>query len=1191
MRFDCTELVPEPQGHPRTGRWPQRRWVRRLCLVIACLGLLACAPTAAAATDPPSGSPPSSRRLEPDLPREGSLAGGQADLWRLDLGSEDGFAIELEQRGQDFKLSVRSPGESEAVDLDLVGTSRGTERFFGVAGQTGPVTVEVQTSQPSATLGAYTLRAEVVSPATSAWEDRAEATRLLARADAAVNSGKAVDLPSAQEALERALLLWRRVGDSVAESRTLRRLAIVEDNRGHKDRAIELTGEALAVAQKAGDEIGEATSLEIRGSTLDEQGREDEALSDLRRSLSLYRKHDDVRGQVVALGDLASAIDKQGDKKQALGLYQQTLELATRIGDRVAQAVQLNNMGRIYSQLGELSTATEDYQNALEIWNETGQHRFAGWALHNLGAIQEKRGEPQAALDDYGRAMKVWDETGDLRGKSFTLHNMGVVNNSLGESQKALDLFEQASDLFRKLGLKRGLAQVQMNLGRVQSDLGNGAKALELFREALGLARQAQWKTGEASALERIGHAYLLRGDLDLAGENLEMSRALFEELGAAANEATALENLGYVALAQGDSDEALAFARKALDLRRATEDRKQEGDSHRLLGAIFLRRGDLPAASDELQTALDLTRAVGDLGGEAKVLYELALVRKAEGKLPEALELGEKALDRVEVLRWKVGSPRLRATFLGDREKYFGFVVDLLMELDHEKPGAGFAEQAFAVSEQSRARSFLDVLAEMREQLYSDVDPELRRREEDLRHRILLAYYRLLKAQAGDSEEEQQKANATLQEDLSDFDQLQGAIRESSPRFAALTRPEVPSAGQIRSKLLDDGTVLLEYFLGADRGWLFALSADGFHAYPLPPRDQIEGPIKELRKLVGDQQHAALARQRIERLAMDLGATLLGPVDHLAQFKRLVIVPEGALHYLPFAMLGRPGRPIYEPLVSRAGLEISVLPSAAVLEEVRQRAAGRARAPRGVALLADPVFSRQDPRVTGSPVHSGPEPSCASCERSLRSFRSLSPFDLTRLPDTRREAEQIAKEVGRRQVFEALGFDANVDLVLGGTLAPYRVLHFATHGLLNDEHPELSSLVLSLVDASGKGRPGFLLPQQILASRFQADLAVLSACDTALGQNIRGEGLVGMARAFIHAGVSGVVASVWRVDDQATTALMARFYQAMAQEHLSAPAALAEAERALLGSRSFSSPIDWAGFVFEGDWRTAPFR
>ena len=1172
-------------------RRPGRHRIGCRQLAFACVGLLACALAAAATTDPPTGSQPSPRLLKPDLPQEGSLAGGEADLWQLDLGKGDGFAIELEQRGQDFKLAVRSPGESEAVELDLVGTSRGTERFFGVAGQTGAVTVEVETSQPSATLGAYTLRADIVSPATPAFKDRAEASRLLARADAALTSGKAEDLPSAQDALERALLLWRRVGDTVAESRTLRRLGVVADRRGDKDRAIELTGEALAVAQKAGDEIGEAASLEFRGTTLDEQGREDDALSDLRRSLSLYRKHDDTRGQVVALGDLASAIDKQGDKQQALELYQQTLDLAKKIGDRVAQAVQINNMGRIYSQIGKLSVATENYQRALQIWNETGEHRYAGWTLHNLGAIQEKLGEPQAALDYYGRAMKVWDATGDLQGKSFTLHNMGVVNNSLGESQKALGLFEQASVLFKRLGLKRGLAQVQMNLGKVQGDLGNGAKALELFQEALALARQAQWKTGEASALNRLGHAYLLRGDLVLARENLERSRALFEELGAAANEATALENLGYVALAQGDQDKALAFARKALDLRRATQNRKGEGDTHRLLGVIYRQRGDLTAASDELETALGVTRVVGDLGGEAKVLYELALVRKAEGKLPEALELGKKALDQVEVLRWNVGSPRLRATFLGDRERYFAFVVDLLMELEHEMPGAGFAEQAFAVSEQSRARSFLDVLAEMREQLYADVDPALRQREEDLRHRILLAYYRLLKAQAGDSEEEQGQASSVLQEDLTSFDQLQGEIRETSPRFASLTRPKIPSADEIRRGLLDDGTVLLEYFVGPDRSWLFALSADGFHTYPLPPRDQIEGLVRELRKLLGDPQHAALARQRIERLAMDLGATLLGPVDHLAQFKRLVIVPEGALHYLPFAMLGRPGRPTYEPLVAQKDLEISVLPSAAVLEEVRQRAEGRATAPRGVAVLADPVFSRQDPRVTGSPALSVPEPACESCERSLRSFRSLSPFDLTRLPDTRREAEQIAKEVGRRQVLEALGFDANVDLVLGGKLAPYRVLHFATHGLLNDEHPELSSLVLSLVDASGKERAGFLLPQQILAARFQADLAVLSACETALGENIRGEGLVGMARAFIHAGVSGVVASVWRVDDQATTALMARFYQALAQEHLSAPAALAEAERALLESGNFSSPVDWAGFVFEGDWRTAPFR
>jgi CHAT domain-containing protein len=325
----------------------------------------------------------------------------------------------------------------------------------------------------------------------------------------------------------------------------------------------------------------------------------------------------------------------------------------------------------------------------------------------------------------------------------------------------------------------------------------------------------------------------------------------------------------------------------------------------------------------------------------------------------------------------------------------------------------------------------------------------------------------------------------------------------------------------------------------------------------------------------------------------------LLGQVAPRLGGKRLVVVAPGALSYLPFAALPAPGdekRPAgdYEPLIAKH--EVVSIPSASVLSIIRREMAGRQRVTKAVAVLADPVFEESDPRLEsakkGNSSGEAPAAPVADAEFSelTRAIRTMNFSDgragFTRLPFSRQEAEGIIALTQEGTGLKATDFSASRDLAMSQELNQYRILHFATHGLLNSERPELSGLVFSLVDQEGKPQDGFLRLHEIYNLQLNADLIVLSACETGLGKEIKGEGLIGLTRGFMYAGAPRVVASLWNVDDLATAELMKLFYQGLLKDGLPAGAALRAAQLELSGQKRWASPYFWAGFVLHGEWK-----
>jgi CHAT domain-containing protein len=645
-----------------------------------------------------------------------------------------------------------------------------------------------------------------------------------------------------------------------------------------------------------------------------------------------------------------------------------------------------------------------------------------------------------------------------------------------------------------------------------------------------------------------------------------------------------------------------LDYYQQSVAMHRSLGNPRQLATALKNIGALYRDLGEQQKALDCLNEALQMARAIGDRNNESGILAHLARVERDRGDTAAAKGRIEEALAAVESLRINLKSYRLRAAFFASVRKYHEFNVDLLMRLHKERPSAGFDAAALQASEKGRARSLLESLAEAGGEIRQGVDPSLLERERMLRQSVSDKADGQTRLLSGKHTEDQAAAAAKEIDALTtDYEQVQAQIRQTSPRYAALTQPAPLSLKEIQSGVLDDETLLLEYALGEEKSFLWAVTPGSLQSFELPKRAEVEAAARRAYELLTARNQTPAGetpeqrRRRIAQADADypeaaaaLSRILLGPVAAEMKGKRLVIVGEGMLQYTAFAALPAPdARPGVAPSPLIADHEIITLPSASVLAVLRQEAAGRKTPDKTVAVFADPVFDSNDPRIRLPGKARAPAVrEAAPAEDVKRSAAESGLRDFVRLRFSRQEADQIARFASEGKKFEAVDFAANRATATSADLRRYAILHFATHGLINNQHPELSGVVLSLVDERGRPQNGFLRLYDIYNLKLEADLVVLSACQTALGKEVKGEGLVGLTRGFMYAGAPRVVASLWQIDDRATAEFMGQFYEAMLREGLKPAAALRAAQVAMWKGKRWQTPHYWAAFTLQGEWK-----
>jgi CHAT domain-containing protein/tetratricopeptide (TPR) repeat protein len=1097
------------------------------------------------ASGAPAGSQPLAELLSVGAERERPIAPKESHAYRLEVAGTP-LLVTVEQQSVDLVLEIRGPAGA------TLGTDAGESRWgteVVLLEGAGERRIEVRAKASSGWPGSYSLRVAAIEedgegaggvaagPAGPAGARRA-AWVLLSRGGAEIF---AADAPEARtraiETHRAALAAWSALGERRQEAECLARLAALERAASDRKPAAEDFERAATLWHELGEPEREAAARNELGLVRRELGSYDGSRAALESALTLWK----------GLGRRFDGAESQGN----LCLLEQTV--------------------------GNLSAARACYQEPLALYREVGDRSGEGQILNNLGGIEDLLGNPDAALEHYGQALALRRAVGDPLGEAQTLNNLGVLRRTLGDWQEALRLFAEGREILRRKEDRALQAALLGNLGYTYLSLGEVQRALPFLEEALRLRREIPDPRGEVVTLNNLGIARRRLGETKAALALHSEARRKAEALGDLRQEAVSRLRLTEVEIELGEVPAALGTLAPALAALRQAGQRLGELQALHLKGRAFLRGGRPGEALPVLREALAGRRALRDRAGEADELQSLAEAERAVGEAEAARAHAEEAVARVEELRAGIASLDLRAAFLATQRRAYGTSIDLLMDRHRADPGGAWDRQALAVSERARARSLLDALgASGGGSGVAKVPAQLLDQRRALRHRLSSRAESQLRQQSGAKAEALGKEVETL---LAELDRVEAEIRRADPQDAALGLQAAAGLPEI-ADLLEPGTVLLELALGEERSYLWLVEGTEVRSVVLPPQREIEALARRVFADLSTVEAGGGGREAAARL----GRLLLGPVwERAARASRWVIVPDGALHSLPFAALPAPdgtGRLLLEKV------EIDYLPSATTLAQQRRRPPPASS--RRAAILADPVFSASDPRVAPPSRQARAVPAAEAANGGpMRGAEEAPPFE--RLPASGREAEEIAGLAPPGEVWIARGFAASREAVLAGALRDFRVVHFATHAVADTRTPELSGLVLSQVDEAGRPRDGFLGLSDVYDLRLDAGLVVLSGCRTALGKEVRGEGIMGLTRGFLHAGVPRVVASLWPVQDRAATELMTRFYRALWKEGRTPAAALRQAQIALRRdphNPRYRDPFYWAGYVLQGDWR-----
>jgi CHAT domain-containing protein/Flp pilus assembly protein TadD len=997
---------------------------------------------------------------------------------------------------------------------------------------------------------------------------------------------KVGSLRQAIKKFQSARLHWRSVRNETEEIKTLQSMAEAYERLSDYQKALVYQKQALALSQAARDSMLEINSLNAVGFLYLSLGELEKAVLSSQQALRLSHTLSYSFGEALALSNLGEIHDIRGDLSKALEYFEQAMQLLQGGNHDAEQAHVLLNIGYAHADSGDERKALDAFNKALSLAQATGDLRTQARAYTVIGQVYSYSGEKQKALEFHGQALDIFRNMGNRYGEAVTLDGIAFVYQSLGEYQTAIETYNSAFELFQRVGNLEGSAFAIYYVGKIHIRLGNDQKGLECLQRGLSLIRRLGDRRGEAHMLRDLGGLYFH------------------------------LANHG----------EALHFYLTALSLVRSSGDLREEGYVLNDMGQVHEALGAKQKAGEYYGQALALGQSTDDLSLQAAILHNLAHLERSAGDTAAALGNIEAAIRITEGVRTGVSSPDLRSSYVASNHQNYEIYIDLLMQMHKYHPSEGWDVQALQASERSRARSLIDMLVEGHIDIRQGVDSDLVERERSLQHLLDVKVER--QVQLG-NEHHEEKESAALAKEINDltieYDQVRAQIRSRSPRYAALTQPMPLSLEEIQHQVLDEETLLLEYALGDQRSYLWAVTPTSLTSYELPSGADIEKQAQRVRKrLVARQprleqptrqRHLSITETDAQywQQAASLSQMLLGPIGDVLGTKRLLIVTEGALQYLPFGALPVPrtegkrssikerqdGTKIGErSFVNEAGdrpllleHEIVSLPSASVLAVLRRQNLKRETPPKAVFVFADPVFEKDDPRLRSASRHGVPaeaSSTAASRERSS-DLGDVGPLrdglNVGRLPSTRLEGEAImALASGEGKM--AIGFNASRATATSPELSEYRIVHFATHGVVNNEHPELSGIILSMLDEQGHPQNGFLRLRDIYNLNLQVDLVVLSACDTGLGKEVKGEGLVGMVRGFLHAGAARVIASLWKVDDEATAELMKQFYQEMLQKDMAPAAALRQSQVAMWQQRRWRSPFYWGAFVLQGEWR-----
>jgi CHAT domain-containing protein/Flp pilus assembly protein TadD len=928
--------------------------------------------------------------------------------------------------------------------------------------------------------------------------------------------------------LNDALKLHTKIGDQKGLGFDLTEIGVAHQRQGNYEEALTWSNKAITVHEEIQNFVGIAKTNDTFAQVYYRKGDLDQALLYGEKSLAAAQKGDDREFLGVVYSNLGQTYYNSGDHARALECYKNGREIAEEIHDLNGMATNLANSALVYWDQGELNQAAEDLENAGAIFKEVGNRPLLANNFFNLAYIELEKGNYTKALESFHQAYSMAKKLDDKGLAAAALHGTADVEQELGNYESALLHVEQSLQLSKQIGEKSGESESLLTLGSISSNQGKNRSALEYFKKALQLDREAGYQRTIHMRLRAIGAAYAKMGNLDLAIETMK----------------------------------------EAILLEEQSSQKFEMSMSLSVLGSIYRQKKDFDAANAALDQSMELAKDSGNSYYRWSTFYNKGLIARDLGINGEAEDWLKKAVEEIERQRERAGLPEQRSAFLENRLDVYEDLIAFLIR-------AGKPSDAYQYAQRSKSRSFLDSLSEAR------IDPQagMDSKQYNAKRRLLAKLLRLNQQIKKEREQEKPDPNKIQQltKTQTDIEQeyvrLLSEIRQQNPRFAEIQQPRIYSLTEAQT-LLDSQSVLLDYFVGKKESYVFAITGSGYQLYSLPPEiklnPQVQEILKTLQKPEPVWETTEAAHSHYIKAARNLYAQVLQTSESVwREKKQIIIAADGPLNYLPFETL-------LTSKVETAKIDFSKLPYFALNHEVQyvpsisafsailqNVAASHEKPERDWIAFADPLGKDLNAQKgTGNPV--------------VRKWNS----SLTALPYARAEVDAISKMYPKEKTSILFGKDASESNAKTMNLESFDTIHFASHGLIDEERPQLSSVVLN---AGSPQEDGYLTMREVFDLKLNADLVVLSACKTGLGKKIRGEGVSSLARAFFCAGAASVLVSLWNVNDHSTSEFMTDFYRNRLERKMTKTEALKEARVKMIHSSKYSHPYYWSPFILIG--------
>ncbi len=1032
--------------------------------------------------------------------------------------------------------------------------------------------------RPIALMAALVLAAAALTSDASA--QRLDEETLATRLNAAVVENDAGHLVSLIE--QNRLKVKPVVNDLIAAS-------IAANLAGDATRAAEKRAAAEAIASTFESRFGEKSLSEavsyIGRWSRDEQrdklladsllahGRElrsgDDALQAYSTALETYRRIGDRIGEAEALGGFGVVYWYAGSGDSTLAFFERALASREEVDDRRLVGNSLNDIGQATTIfLRDYQAAAEYFLDAINVRTEIGDSIGLAKSLLFLADSYRQVGAFSDAVPFYQQAAEAAGAVGDSDRQAKSLFFLGLVLSDLGRHSDALLQLERAHDIRRARNDVTEIAAVLNMIGEVYRRIGDYDAALERYLEATRLAEELGDVSALAYALLNTGILLNYAERYEQAVPRFEKARPLFKHAGEARGEIWAVTGLSNAYVKLKEYAKAVEYGTEALRLSREAKNETEETRAFITLANAELRAGAHDTALSHYQEALERTRQLDDPDLGWMVRMGLGEYHESLGEYEEAIRFYAQALDVVETVRGGLQTAQDRSGFFAERRFAYENIIHLFGLLHEANPEGGYELRGFEFAERAKARSFLDLLSEGTSISPPTLDARIEQRQEALLSDI------------GQTRRALQVETTRQSPDRSEVARLDEKLDRLEEEYQNLQRGKSLAAGdspdgvirvlgpkEVQAELLDENDVLLQYAVGDSSSSLWIVTRDAVKMVRLPDGTALEEQVEVLRYALSAPE--VTAADTYSQSAHSLYELLIGPAaQYVESGYHLIVIPDGVLHYLPFEALLVQARTTgssfteLDYLVRR--VPISYAPSASVLMQLKNDESERERSfDKQLIAFGDPDFGDLDGQGAAD---------ASSAYPAVR-------FGLERLPHSGTEVRTIAALFAPDEGDVYLRAEAAEEQIKAdGALQDYRFVHFATHGIVDEQRPDFSGLVLA--QTQGAREDGFLQAAEIFDMTINAELAVLSACETGLGKMVRGEGLVGLTQAFMYAGVPSLVVSLWRVADESTSRLMERFYSAMVEREMDVSDALRHAKLEMIRHEAYAHPFHWAPFI-----------